>query len=772
MEASIVLVVGTLLLLALAAPFVALAALVKVSRLEKRLATLDAWRAAVDRAGVSSPGAGAEPVAPPPAVEPEAVPEPMPTVSVPRPEPSPQLRSTPTPPDAPIAPPAPALAASGAPPESTTGTTPHTPAGAPPASGPRAHLTAADFATNIGPRILVAAGGLAVVVFLALFVRYAWENDWVGPAGRVLSGAVFSLGLVAAGLRLIRGTYRPLGQGLAAAGFAGLYITAYAAHGIYGLVPRSLSATVMVAATLCAVAVADRLGTRLLAALAWTGGYLTPVLMSTGVDRAEGLFAYLLLLGAGAVWLDRRKPWFETLPLALVGTLLLYGGWYAAHFRPERFTVAAVGLVSLSALFVLGTRGLRARDVGLAVAALLAGAAASIGLAHDADRPMSLLLLLLAQAGLAVLLRRRWAWAEAAGAALGALAVLSWFDRWFRPDRGSDALALGLVLAGAYVAALAVRGLLRAQPLRAPDGVTQVVAAGLAWLLLDRVLGVTQPQWLGASAVALATLHLGLGLVARRQDPPQLLWARVTLALAAVFLTLAIPVQLGLFGITLAWAGEALVLLWVGMRHDSRLARAGGYGVLALAVARLLVRHLPLHSGPFTPVVNPAFGTWLLVIAAVAVAWRVTSPARQRGSLLDRAAGLVLAPLGLSLLLGLFSAETSAVFTERARQARAAGNPEGAVLARRQAGLALSVLWTVFATGLLGTGLALRSRGLFYTAYGLFAVTAFKVVMIDLATMGTLYRMLSFLALGVLLLAGAWLNLRFRERLVTPGRRA
>ncbi len=79
------------------------------------------------------------------------------------------------------------------------------------------------------------------------------------------------------------------------------------------------------------------------------------------------------------------------------------------------------------------------------------------------------------------------------------------------------------------------------------------------------------------------------------------------------------------------------------------------------------------------------------------------------------------------------------------------------------------MLWTLFATGLLAAGLAVRSRGLFYTAYGLFGVTAVKVVMIDLATMPTLYRMLSFLALGVLLLAGAWLNLRFRERLVTPG---
>jgi uncharacterized membrane protein len=283
------------------------------------------------------------------------------------------------------------------------------------------------------------------------------------------------------------------------------------------------------------------------------------------------------------------------------------------------------------------------------------------------------------------------------------------------------------------------------------------------------VLGLTTPDARGPAAVGLAALHLVLGLAARRQGPSQLLWTRVTLALAALFLTLAVPVQLGLFGITLAWAGEALALLWVGTSHDSRLARAGGYAVLALAVGRLLVRHLPLHSGAFTPVVNPTFGTWLLVVAAVAAAWRMTAPERERGELLDHAAGFVLPPLGLALLFGLLTAETNAVFAERARQARAAGQAEAALLARRQGGLALSVLWTVLATALLGAGLALRSRGLFYAAYGLFAVTAFKVVMIDLATMPTLFRMLSFLALGVLLLAGAWLNLRFRERLPAPG---
>jgi hypothetical protein len=43
-----------------------------------------------------------------------------------------------------------------------------------------------------------------------------------------------------------------------------------------------------------------------------------------------------------------------------------------------------------------------------------------------------------------------------------------------------------------------------------------------------------------------------------------------------------------------------------------------------------------------------------------------------------------------------------------------------------------------------------------------------KVLVFDLASQPPLYRMLSFLALGLLLLAGAWLNIRFRERLAQP----
>ena len=57
--------------------------------------------------------------------------------------------------------------------------------------------------------------------------------------------------------------------------------------------------------------------------------------------------------------------------------------------------------------------------------------------------------------------------------------------------------------------------------------------------------------------------------------------------------------------------------------------------------------------------------------------------------------------MGLVLLFGLVTAETGEFFEQRARAAKEAAQPGLAALAARQGGLAVSVLWTVFATGLL-----------------------------------------------------------------------
>jgi uncharacterized membrane protein len=829
-----------------------LVAWLRSSRLEGRLRDLEADVRALDgqvhalrRAAVQSPPADAAqaPVTPTSA---EAASARVPVAAAP-PEAGPMLP-----------PPRPGVAARRLAP-------PVPPRPAAPPSPPRPPSPPQDFATNLGPKLLVGTGALAFVVFLGLFVKYAWDNDWVGPTGRVLMGAVIGLGLLATGLRLLGREYRPLGQGLAAAGLVGLYTSAYGAHGFYDLIPRWAAGGLMLGITASAVLLAGRLNTRLLAALAWVGAYLVPLLLSTGEDKALSLFLYLALLAAGALVLDHWRPWPETVPLAMAGTLVLYTGWYARFFRPERFETAAFGVVLFTALFALGmarkerAEGLAAvfcmaamgltvmaggtdrpgpllvLSLGLAAAALwtarrfgwglsavaalavalpfatwsiahyqaddfgvaaawivgalllfavpLAGEAVPValeglvlaggGLASallclQSDRPVSILGLLLAQAGVAVIARQRWSGAYVVGVASAAVSVLAWWSRYFEPSRAADAYMLSVPVAGVYLLAFLVRGLRGAMRLELPDAVAHPLNAFFLWTVLYNTLSATRPDLLGVVATALAAVYLAVGLLflrRRRDDPAQ---ARVLLGLAAMFVTLAIPVQLGLHGITLGWAVEGVVLLALGLRFATPWARAGGYVVLGLAVLRLLARHLPLHPGGFTPVFNPAFGTWLLVIGALGAALLVTREARRQKLAPDQQLWPILACLALVLLFGLLTAETADAFRQRATLAQAGGDLAAAEGARRGGGLAVSVLWTVFATALLSAGLFARSHALFYSAYGLFALTAAKVVMWDLAQFSLPYRMLSFLALALLLLAGAFLNLRFRERLAPP----
>lgn len=852
MEPLIVLAVMAVAAFVLVSPFVAVFAFVRLQALQRELAEM--------RAEVKALRTRVERLARPPEA---AVPPPVPAAAAPVSATPPVVPAT--------APPASAIPPAVPPPSPPPLRVPS--AATEPARASSPTPPDGSFAANLGPKILAATGGLAFVVFLGLFVKYAWDNNWVGPTGRVLSGALFGLGLLALGARLMQREYRPLGQALAGAGLAGLYTSAFAAHGFYHLIPRSASGTLMVIITGCAVLLAARLDARLLAALAWVGGYMTPMLVSTGEDKAIALFLFLAVLDVGALVLDHRKPWPETVPLALLGTVLLYTGWYAQFFTPERFGVAAFGMVLFTALFALGMapkeRGtglgvvftLGAMGLGilagaadrpeiLLVLALALGAAAmaeaarrhwafailgafamglpfltwagsfyrpaafgiaaawvvaavlmltlpwaagaftppvalegavligaslvSAALCRVTDNPPALLAFLLAQAGIAILLRRRWEWAEAVGVGGAAVSALAWMDAFYRPGRASDAYLIALPVAAAYLLALIVRGLIRRAGLKVADVVAHLAAALFTWTVLYRVLYTTNPRALGLVSVALAVLYLLVGLGALQPEVGDVSQARATLGLAAAFLTVAIPVQLGLHGITLAWAVEGVLLLWLGLRFQSALARVGGYGVLALATLRLLARHLPLHAGPFDPIFNPAFATWMFVIASLGVALFLTREAatatEERTP--DHAIRPVLAAVALLLLFGVLTGETSGTFHQQAMRADRAGDLLAAQEARRVGGLAVSVLWTVFATGLLAAGLGLRNHPLFYSAYGLFALTAGKVVLWDLQSFSVPYRMLSFLALALLLTAGAYLNLRFRERLSDHERKA
>ena len=89
-----------------------------------------------------------------------------------------------------------------------------------------------------------------------------------------------------------------------------------------------------------------------MAVLGLFGGFLTPVLLSTGVDNPYGLFGYVALLNMGLLAVTLRKRWNFLPPLGAVGTLLLQAGWWNAFYDKGGYATGS-GIFIPMAVFAL-----------------------------------------------------------------------------------------------------------------------------------------------------------------------------------------------------------------------------------------------------------------------------------------------------------------------------------------------------------------------------------------------------------------------------------
>ncbi|HEU0335242.1 MAG TPA: DUF2339 domain-containing protein [Gaiellaceae bacterium] len=202
---------------------------------------------------------------------------------------------------------------------------------------PRAHPTASELVERwqlLGPRGFAIVGGAVTALGIGLLFVLAVDRGWIGPAERVLIGAVLSALVFGAGL-VVRARYGQLFAALAAvgAGTAGAYATLAAATARYDLVPDPLALPLagLIAALTTAVALAW--GSQILAGIGLVGSALAPALqaLDTGMMPGSAAFA-VIVLAATAVVAARRdwEPLLATVALIVTGqTLVLVAdnGW-------------------------------------------------------------------------------------------------------------------------------------------------------------------------------------------------------------------------------------------------------------------------------------------------------------------------------------------------------------------------------------------------------------------------------------------------------------
>ena len=224
-------------------------------------------------------------------------------------------------------------------------------------------LDSIDWEQFMGVKLFAWLGGLALFLGVAFFIKYSFDHDLIPRAVRAAIGFVFGAGLVVGGLKISREKYAVTAQTLIATGVVSLYGVTFACRSIYhfeffGPIPTFLLMSLI---TATAFILAVRLEAQVIAILGILGGFLTPKLLSTGVDNPGGLFGYVTLLDIGLVAVALHRSWFYLAPLGATGTIIMMVGWANQFYAPEKTVTAMAVCLGFCALFIGAVEAARRR---------------------------------------------------------------------------------------------------------------------------------------------------------------------------------------------------------------------------------------------------------------------------------------------------------------------------------------------------------------------------------------------------------------------------
>jgi len=612
-----------------------------------------------------------------------------------------------------------------------------------------------DLEQLIGGRVLAWVGAAAVVAGLALLLALGISQGWIGEGLRTLVAAAVSLGLLGTGAWLQeRGGQLQAARAAAAAGVCGLFMTATVATAAYGLVAAAPGLVIAFAIGALATALALRWRSPLMAGLGIAGAIFAPVLVGAPSTTMTIAFEAVAVASAVGVLLWARWDWLLLTTMAVsvpqwliwlfhsrsalevIVVSLVFGALYAAaalgfelRMPSARLRLAATIVLVLNAL-TLGVAGwLRLHELGH-------GDLATLWLALLASCHLA--------GGIAAVRSRRIA-QDVAMACFSLAVVLA--DTAFALTVHGPARTAGFAIGGVVLAAIVRRG-------RGGQGgaLAQLGLGGhIAVSALQALHDVSQAQASGSTALAaggLVAVATGCLVSGRLAEDGHYEW-RTALDVIGLMALAGVAIQtLDGAALTVAWALQAVALAKIGARRDDEIARGAAFvHLLAAGVWALIDQVAPAGLVEGADVAAAALGGGAVAVATLCCALALR-PGDQARRILTLAAPVV-ALYALSIVV--VSLSPAAV--------------DGGAIQQGQ--LQLSALWSITGVAGLIAGLRLRDRAVRLGAWGLLTLVVGKVFLYDLAALTSVYRVASFLALGVLLLVGALAYQRMRPQQLT-----
>jgi uncharacterized membrane protein len=464
---------------------------------------------------------------------------------------------------------------------------------------------------------------------------------------------------------------------------------------------------------------------------------------------AFGLLLGVALLASAPSFIRKGLVYFAD-GLTGLGAAILYLSLWAAGsyygFLSQAVTFVAMAIVTAAMLAIAIGRNSRPIAAMAMAGGFVTPALVSTG--QDAQVALFSYLALHNTALIVIAWKRHWRFLELPAFAFTTLYFLIWFDQFYTDARLLSTLAFATLFFLQFSAVSAIRS--RRTGELFPEEMALCLFNAFGFLIVLRAMMWPHHRWaLAVSTLALAVAYLAMARAvaspARSAPDARLIFA----GLALTCVTLAIPMSLDGNWITLAWAVEAAVLTWTGFSAGLWYLRASAFVLFAMVACRLAA--FPVDATRF--LVNPRFGLVLGAAACAGVALACAHRWRDRLTQHEPPLFAVLA-VGINiLLLAGLTAEVELYFSTT--------DQTTSFLERRLAeSLTVSLLWTGYATLLVLIGVQLSSAILRWQALVLFALASLKVFFFDLAYLRGFYRIISSIALGVVLLVISYLYQR------------
>ena len=535
-------------------------------------------------------------------------------------------------------------------------------------------------------RLLGRLGIGAVLVGVAFFLKYAFDNNWVGPAGRVMIGVLFGLAFIVLG-QYLRNKYLRYSDLLIGGGAGILYLSFYSAHSFYNLISPTTAGFMMFAVTALIFAMSIVNATITLSIVGVVGAFITPALMRT--ESSYNLLFYLIIINLGVLAISYFKKWPKLNALAFAGTLLNFLPWMGLYYDRKYLAVTLLFVFVTFITFIFATilRGLKAGEKA----------------------------------------------------------------------QSTDYFILG---ANALFVALSVYNLLEFD----------------------------YHAILGFVFVVIALIYMAIAYLINKSDPSDKAINIFLPGLAVAFLSAAVPIQFDGAWVAFAWLVEAAALYYIASVISNRGFQVMGLIVYILGGFNMILQVADWYYAQYyIPIINRDFA---IIFTAIVVAYfisymykrygSVTVEVQKRGIIAFVIVANVLTLYGLSLEIDrYFSTKVnhlSEIANEQINECNKYQIANGSDCYRRAADYTeieslkntsntlVSIFWTIYAAILTAIGFSRRIVGLRRMGLVLFIITALKVI-IDVWSLGQLYRIVSFIAFGLIALIASFAYAKYKDRL-------